>query len=270
MTNIGAVFGRNMASLEKVFGDYLKNLDLANQRLASLQDKPKVKVWLEECHNYASDITQAWSLDSLLVKPLQRITRYPLLLDSLISTTPADHPDYADLVSAKKELLNASVRINETKKRAELVDSVVNRKRKESDGRMPTGISKAFGRRTEKLKVSVGLTEHFEDPDYDIVAQKFGGHFFQLQIVMRDVEKYMDDVQSYVDQCNSQVAAIIEFLDVDQTGQMRPSRDLRIMSDDYTEIESRWRKYGQTMLELTTIALPEHASSLAVLSNIAN
>ncbi|KAF2810102.1 Dbl homology domain-containing protein [Mytilinidion resinicola] len=262
MTTIGAIFGRNMASLEKVFGDYLKNLDFANQRLVALQDKPKVKVWLEECHNYASDITQAWSLDSLLVKPLQRITRYPLLLDSLIATTPADHPDHADLVSAKKELLAASVRINENKKRAELLDQFANRKRKESDGRIPTGLSKAFGRRTDKLKVSVGLTEHVEDTEYDAIAQKFGGHFFQLQIVMRDVEKYMDDVQTFVDQCNSQVAALIEFLDVDQTGQMRPSRDMRVLADDYTEIESKWRKYGQTMLELTTIALPEHVAAI--------
>ena len=141
-----------------------------------------------------------------------------------------------------------SVRINESKKRAELLDQVVNRKRKESDGRLPAGLTKAFGRRTEKFKQQVGLSDSVDDQEYDAVAQKFGGHFFQLQIVMRDVEKYMDDVQSYVDQCNNQVAGLIEYLDVGQTPSL--------------EIESQWRKYGQIMQELTAVALPDHVRYL--------
>lgn len=247
-TSIGAAFGRNMARMEKVYGEYLKNHDAANQRLSALQDKPKVKVWLAECHNYAGDITQAWNLDSLLVKPTQRVLKYPLLISSLLENTPEDHPDYAALDSAHKELRAMSVRINESKKRAELLDQVVNRKRKESDGRLPAGLTKAFGRRTEKFKQQVGLSDSVDDQEYDAVAQKFGGHFFQLQIVMRDVEKYMDDVQSYVDQCNNQVAGLIEYLDVGQTPSL--------------EIESQWRKYGQIMQELTAVALPEHKAAV--------
>ncbi|EEP82883.1 predicted protein [Uncinocarpus reesii 1704] len=88
-----------------------------------------------------------------------------------------------------------SVRINDMKKRADLVGQVVSsRKRKESDVR--AGLSKAFGRRTEKLKQHVGLSEMFTDKEYDILSQKFGDNFFQLQLIMRDVELYMTEMHN--------------------------------------------------------------------------
>jgi len=47
-----------------------------------------VKVGLGECNQVAKDLTQAWDLDALLVKPVQRITRYQLLLAQLSRIPP--------------------------------------------------------------------------------------------------------------------------------------------------------------------------------------
>ncbi|PYH96898.1 hypothetical protein BO71DRAFT_157963 [Aspergillus ellipticus CBS 707.79] len=242
MTFIGQAFISQMGYMEKVYADYLKNHDAANKKLQTLQRNPKVAIWLKECRDWASDLTSAWDLDSLLVKPVQRILKYPLLLAELLDSTPSDHPDHAALVNAFEEVTKISVRINEMKKRVDLVGQVVGRKRKESDVR--TGFSKAFGRRTEKLKQQVGLSDMFEDKEYDTLAQRFGDNFFQLQLVMRDAEMYTREVQASMDCFNEFVAAIEGFIDVSQT--------------NYVELEGKWRELGVSVLDIMTVALPEH------------
>ena len=244
-TFIGEAFGQHMAFMERVYGDYLKNHDAANQKLQVLQKNEKVKIWLKECHAYAQDLTAAWSLDSLLVKPVQRILKYPLLLDQLLETTPENHPDFTHLDVAAREMKGISMRINEMKRRADIMEQVTNnRKRKESDVRV--GLSKAFGRRTEKLRQQVGLSDMVEDIQYSAISEKFGSHFFQLQVVMRDVEMYTNDVQNFMKRFGDFATAIEEHIDVQQTS--------------YPEMESKWRKFRMSMTEMTVTALTDHVS----------
>ena len=252
-TYIGEAFGQHMAAMEKVYGDYLKNHDAANQKLQSLQKNEKVKIWLKECHLYAQDLTNAWDLDSLLVKPVQRILKYPLLLDQLLEVTPENHPDFTRLDIAAREMKGISMRINEMKKRADIMEQVQNtRKRKESDVRI--GLSKAFGRRTEKLRQQVGLSDMVEDAQYNAISEKFGSHFFQLQVVMRDVEMYTNDVQNFMKRFGDFAIAIEEHIDVQQTS--------------HPEAESKWHKFRMSVTEMTATALTDHVSQSSVISNI--
>lgn len=244
MTFVGQVFMAHLAQMEKVYADYLKNHDAANKKLQVLQRNPKVAIWLKECREWASDLTSAWDLDSLLVKPVQRILKYPLLLKQLLDSTPDDHPDHAAIVSALEGVTNISVRINEMKKRAELVEQVVSRKRKESDVR--AGLSKAFGRRTEKLRQQVGLSDMLEDKDYDALSQRFGDSFFQLQVVMRDVETYTREIQDAMGRFSEFVAAIEGYIDVAQS--------------HYAEMESKWRRFKLAIRDIMSVALPDHVS----------
>lgn len=248
-TFIGEAFGHHMTSMEKVYGDYLKNHDAANEKLQALQKNPKVQIWLKECRAYAHDLTSAWDLDSLLVKPVQRILKYPLLLDQLLEVTPENHPDFVKLDVAAREMKGIPMRINEMKKRADLMEQVANnRKRKESDVRI--GLSKAFGRRTEKLRQQVGLSDLVEDKGYAAISEKFGSHFFQLQVVMRDVEMYTNDVQQFMTRFADFILAIEAHIDVGQTS--------------FPEVESKWRKLRMSTREISTTALPDHVSGIQV------
>lgn len=245
-TSVGEAFMSNMTQMEKVYSDYLKNHDAANKKLQILQRNPKVAIWLKECRDWASDLTSAWDLDSLLVKPVQRILKYPLLLTELLQSTPSDHPDYMHLSNALQEVTNISVRINEMKKRADLVGQVVGRKRGQSDVR--AGLSKAFGRRTEKLRQQVGLSDMFEDKTYDSLADRFGEQYVQLQLLRRDVDDYIDYMKKYVAQLNELAATVEGVIDVSQT--------------NYVDLESKWRRFKMSIREIVTTALPEHVSSL--------
>ncbi|KAI3145358.1 hypothetical protein CBS147326_308 [Penicillium roqueforti] len=241
-TFVGQIFVAHMTQMEKVYTDYLKNHDAANKKLQVVQRIPKVGFWLSECQKGAMDLTTAWDLDSLLVKPVQRILKYPLILRDLLESTPKDHPDHAAISNALEEVTNVSHRINELKKRVDLVGQAVGRKRNHSDVR--TGLSKAFGRRTEKFRQQVGLSDLFEDKTYDLLAQKLSDGYFQLQVVMRDAESYSRDVQLYVNQFNEYADSIEEIIG------MSPS--------PYPQLESKWHQFKMTVQELVTTALPEH------------
>ncbi|KAI9893627.1 MAG: hypothetical protein M1814_006423 [Vezdaea aestivalis] len=245
-TFIGEAFGQHMARMEKVYSEYLRNHDAANKRLVKIQNIPNVVIWLGTCRSCADDLTTAWSLDSLLVKPVQRILKYPLLLGQLLEVTPENHPDFTALDVAVREMTGASHRINEMKKRVDAIEKVVGRKRKESDVR--TGLSKAFGRRTEKFRQQVGLSDIYEDREYAEIAQKFGSHFMHLHLVMKDVESYTTDIQTAVDKFLSYVTAMDSLVLLAQSG--------------YPELESRWRKFGQAMREMSSVALSDHKASV--------
>ncbi|KAK5159133.1 hypothetical protein LTR04_005100 [Oleoguttula sp. CCFEE 6159] len=254
-TTIGQAFGHNIARMEKVYSTYLKNNNAAAARLQKIQSQRHVAQWLHECQEAAKDITSAWDLGSLIVKPVQRLLKYPLLLKELLEVTPENHPDYAALDIAAREIVGVAQRIDEAKKRAELIDQVVNRKRKESDVRIG-GLSKAFGRRTEKLRQQVGLSDAVEDPVYKAISEKWGGHYIILQVVMRDVERYLAEVQDFVDHHNGLVVAMEAIIDVGQS--------------QLPEVESKWRRYAMAIRELTTTALPEHVGFAFILLLRAN
>ncbi|EFR02340.1 hypothetical protein MGYG_05338 [Nannizzia gypsea CBS 118893] len=247
-TTIGEAFMANIERMETVYSDYLRNHDAANRTLDALLKNKNVNIWLKECREWAADLTSAWNLDSLLVKPVQRILKYPLLLTELLSATPSDHPDYTAISNALAATTAISVRINEMKKRADLVGQVVGsgRKRKESDVR--TGLSKAFGRRTEKLKQHVGITEMFSDKEYDILSQRFGDNFFQLQLVMRDVEGYLGEIQSSMNKFNEFIVAIEGYI--------------TIAPSNYPELESKWCRFRLAVKDVMTVALVEHIAQV--------
>ncbi|KAJ6109616.1 hypothetical protein N7486_001851 [Penicillium sp. IBT 16267x] len=247
-TSIGQAFVTNMAQMERVYSEYLKNYDAANKKLQILQGNPKVDIWLRECRDWAADLTTAWDLDSLLVKPVQRILKYPLLLNELLAATPTDHPDHAQLLNARTEVTNVSIRINDMKKRVDVVGQVVGRKRNQSDVR--AGLSKAFGRRTEKFRQQVGMSDLVEDKEYDALSQSFGDGFFQLQVVMRDVEMYTRETTRAMDQLNDFALSIEGMMNVS------PSQ--------YHELEAKWRLFKNSVREIITVDLPEH---LAVVRN---
>ncbi|KZN87640.1 Dynamin-binding protein [Penicillium chrysogenum] len=208
------------------------------------KDRPTsiVAIWLEECRELASDLTNAWDLDSLLVKPVQRILKYPLFLTQLLELTPIDHPDRIGLLCALQGATNSSVRINEIKRRTDLVGKVVDRKYKKFD--VCAGLSRAFGRRTENPRQQVGVSNIFKDKDYEALARRSDDERLQLQLVLRDVEEYIKEAENSMARFNELITAMEGIAEVVQS--------------NYSELESKWRLFKWSVWGITTKALPEH------------
>ncbi|TID04361.1 Dynamin-binding protein [Colletotrichum higginsianum] len=239
-TSIGPLFKRNIEQMRLAHEGFLRNSDHAAKRLIQIQQDPTVKVWLTECNEVAKDLTAAWDLDSLLIKPMQRITKYPTLIQELLRHTPEDHPDRAELVSAKETLELAIIEINKTKKNFELVGQIVGRKRKESD--VKAGFARAFGKRVDKLQATSSKIP--EDAVYAKLHEKFGDDYLRLQVVLRDVEFYTRQVSAYVHEFLQYLSAM-ELV-------------MRLQPGSYPELESKWVQFNVSMRDIEKIALEDH------------
>ncbi|RDA96079.1 hypothetical protein CP533_5865, partial [Ophiocordyceps camponoti-saundersi (nom. inval.)] len=243
-TCLGPVFQNNVESMRLAHEGFLRNSDHAAKRLIQIQQDATVKVWLNECNEVAKDLTAAWDLDSLLIKPMQRITKYPNLIITLLQHTPSDHPDREALLAAKDSLETAIIEINRTKKNFELVGQIVGRKRKESD--VKAGFARAFGKRVDKLQASTNRPR--EDQEYVKLNEKFGDDYLRLQVVLRDVEYYTRQVAAYVHEF-LQYLSSIELV-------------MRFQPGNYPELESKWVQFNISVRDLEKVALEEHLAQV--------
>ena len=81
--------------------------------------------YLAQTQALAHAYSGAWDLPSLLIKPVQRLTKYPLLLHAIIAETPDSHPDKANLIEAQARMEEVARGVNEGRRRREVVRDVL-------------------------------------------------------------------------------------------------------------------------------------------------
>ncbi|KAF5584000.1 Dbl-domain-containing protein [Fusarium pseudocircinatum] len=115
-TWIGRAFMLNIDSISMVAERFLRKGKEVMEYLVAIRKYPAVVYWMEQCREVTKHLTHAWDLGSLLIKPLQRITRYPMLITELLRHTPQDYPDGKDLLEARERLNALLFRVNTTTK----------------------------------------------------------------------------------------------------------------------------------------------------------
>lgn len=149
-TTVGSTFLADIENIKTVYKDFLSTSDYASKRLIQVQQDPTVQQWLNECKQAADDLTEAWDLDSLLIKPLQRITKYPSIIFALLQYTPWDHPDREPLMQAKYKLDKAIIEIDEMMRDCKVAAQIMDTNQRNSN--RTTGIVGAFGKGVAKLQ----------------------------------------------------------------------------------------------------------------------
>lgn len=250
LTTIGRVFLENKDRMERLYTSYYLNQSNMSEYLKKHKNDPEFSGWVIACFEQVETMTQSWDLDSLLIKPGQRILKYPLLLGELKKVTDANHPDLPNIEAAHEAFLAVNSRINEAKARSDTFRAATSEGKKEKSRGKAIGKTfvKAFIPKPDKTKAYDEADKIFRDPDYKSREQKFGGHFFQLQIVVRDFEKYLDAITEH---CASLNKVVLDFITIIETG---PSM--------HPELESTWRKWALAHQELQNKALEEHKAAV--------
>lgn len=109
-TNVGDVLCSYLPYMADAYFQYCNRRSQANKYLQSkveLNDQFRA-----ELENF-QERTGGLSLNGFLTKPIQRVTRYPLLIEKIFKHTPNDHPDYPSIRQAFECARQLNERINQ-------------------------------------------------------------------------------------------------------------------------------------------------------------
>ncbi|KIK60802.1 hypothetical protein GYMLUDRAFT_59226 [Collybiopsis luxurians FD-317 M1] len=122
---VGALFRQTIPSMVRPYKQYIVRQGTADEHLQSLPKTPALEEYFSQTRTHSSSISHAWDLHSLLIKPVQRLLKYPLLLGTILDETPDAHPDKENLRIAKSEIEELARAVNEERRRAEVVKGVL-------------------------------------------------------------------------------------------------------------------------------------------------
>ena len=106
---------------------FINGFEQSQRALHGIEDKPEwlafLKHWALLVHATGRSKAPP-DLQSLLVKPVQRVPRFKLLLEQLLKATPMGHPDRASTESALRDFSELASSVNEAIRRREQVEAV--------------------------------------------------------------------------------------------------------------------------------------------------
>lgn len=110
-------FALFLQHLPAMYTDYYVNFDNSNELRQKLKANSKYNAYLEDLRNNSPN--PALDLDSYLIKPIQRLPRYKLLLEAVTKLMPDTHKLRPALIETTKEIDTAIININEFKREEE-------------------------------------------------------------------------------------------------------------------------------------------------------
>ncbi|KAG0268840.1 hypothetical protein BGZ95_002298 [Linnemannia exigua] len=201
-TFVGEAFLQMISRIRRVYSEYCKRQEASAQHLQDLENRKDLKPFWDACTEKCKGKTTGWDLASLLIKPVQRVLKYPLLINQIHALTPSGHQDFESLVTVQKEMLQVAEEINEIKKRKDIVEKIVGSKKKnDSDDFLRAmilyrlwvdlpnshGFNKKFARTTQQLRQAVGGSEVTVDILFEALLEKFN----LQQRLVREFAKYI-------------------------------------------------------------------------------
>ena len=163
------------------------------------------------------DLTNCFDIPSVLIKPVQRILKYPLLLNELHKCTEDGHEDKPDLILAVDQITNMATHINESKRRQDLVFKY----REERCHGLGNRLSKItlhsfmkkgtrFGHR---ITSTLGLSNSTKDNEFDLAVQRFRTVEKTIKIFAKDKQAFMKSAYDFSNQGLAVVEAIGQYYD---------------------------------------------------------
>ncbi|XP_004701055.1 dynamin-binding protein isoform X1 [Echinops telfairi] len=212
---VGAVFLAHRLELEGTYKVYCQNHDEAISLLEIYERDEKILRQLQESLAELKSLYNEWgctnyiNLGSFLIKPVQRVMRYPLLLMELLHTTPETHADKVPLTSAVLAVKEINVNINEYKRRKDLV---LKYRKGDEDSLMEKisklnihSIIKKSNRVSSHLKHLTGFAPQIKDEVFEETEKNFRTQERLIKSFIRDLSLYLQHIRESA--CVKAVAA---------------------------------------------------------------
>ncbi|KAG9009841.1 hypothetical protein FRB94_013543 [Tulasnella sp. JGI-2019a] len=170
---VGALFLDMIPVMAPLYKTYITRHPTALAQFQSLPPSPALTNYISTTRALTTSHTHAWDIPSLLIKPVQRLLKYPLLLGTIYADTPESHPDKATLLEAKEKIEEVARMVNEGRRRWEVVKTVLGQSKPRSDANGPSGgtgpkssaTPKMSRMRSFRTKVKAGIVD-IQDLDH--------------------------------------------------------------------------------------------------------
>ncbi|XP_028023575.2 dynamin-binding protein isoform X2 [Balaenoptera acutorostrata] len=213
---VGPVFLDHRDELEGTYKVYCQNHDEAISLLEIYEKDEKIQKHLQDSLADLKSLYNEWgctnyiNLGSFLIKPVQRVMRYPLLLMELLNSTPESHPDKVPLTNAVLAVKEINVNINEYKRRKDLV---LKYRKGDEDSLMEKisklnihSIIKKSNRVSSHLKHLTGFAPQIKDEVFEETEKNFRMQERLIKSFIRDLSLYLQHIRESA--CVKVVAAV--------------------------------------------------------------
>ncbi|CAJ1059192.1 rho guanine nucleotide exchange factor 37 [Xyrichtys novacula] len=207
------------SDIEAAYKEYLSNYN--HVTVVENSYKQKEALWNEIVKVIKSSAPEvnATSLSFFLVMPVQRIARYPLLLQTIQKHTEKTHPAYALLEQTAHTSIALNCRINEYKRFREVADKYKKTETltiKDKINRLNThSIAKKTARISQHFKHETGIAPKLVDEEFDAVE----GFFYVLE---HGILELLENVEMYLHHLQRFLACKTEEFDFDMDGEKEP------------------------------------------------
>ncbi|XP_037353943.1 dynamin-binding protein isoform X2 [Talpa occidentalis] len=202
---LGPVFLGHRDELEEIYKVYCQNHDEAISLLEIYEKDEKIQKHLQDSLANLKSLYNEWgctnyiNLGSFLIKPVQRVMRYPLLLMELRNSTPDSHPDKVPLTNAVLAVKEINININEYKRRKDLV---LKYRKGDEDSLMEKisklnihSIIKKSNRVSSHLKHLTGFAPQIKDEVFEETEKNFRMQERLIKSFIRDLSLYLQHIR---------------------------------------------------------------------------
>lgn len=219
---IGPVFLKHADFIKKVYSEYCANHENALCLLDKYKTVPGAQAVFDKAMETLRYQVTCFNVGSVLIKPVQRLLKYPLILNELIKCTEDRHKDKHDLLKAVKVFTNMASDINEYKRRKDIVskylgDGTSTLARKMAKLNLHS-VAKKSSRLSAKLSSTLGLSLAPKDELFLEQERSFHALERTLRLLVRNL-----DVQ--LNYLNEEVTALFHLGEVLATFYMERSSD---------------------------------------------
>ncbi|KAG1660804.1 Dynamin-binding protein [Nymphon striatum] len=196
---IGVCFDAIAEDMKQAYGHYCRNHDEVTALLEKYDENPAIQAYINKGIQKVRLTINCFDLGSILIKPVQRILKYPLLLNELHRCTEEGHPDKIELLDAIHLMTDVATAINEYKRRRDLVfkyrkDSQISFSAKLSKLNLHS-LKKKSARMGMRLSSTMGIFSVTKDENFNEYEHRFKNLEKTARILLKDIHFFSDQMQ---------------------------------------------------------------------------
>ncbi|KFP32276.1 Rho guanine nucleotide exchange factor 37, partial [Colius striatus] len=192
---ISALFQEFKEEMETIYKIYCASYDHALLLVESYCKDPRLQAEILDTLKATVPHTGVSDLSFFLVMPVQRITKYPLLLGKILENTPSSASARPALQAAVHAMTQLNANINEYKRRREVATKYTKAEHLTLRDRLARLNTHSIAKKTTRLSRlfmhEAGIVAKTEDREYDDLEEKF-------QYVVSSVAALKENVASYL------------------------------------------------------------------------